>query len=108
MITVMALLKSRTGMSRDEFIDYYENHHVPLVLSRAPAPSYYTRNYLPVVADRRDQADFDVVTHMKFADHDTHHDWLVLVLAQDSGVAADEARFLDRTRTRSWIVEEHQ
>lgn len=30
----------------------------------------------------------------------------VLVLAEDSGVAEDEARFLDRSRTRSWTVEE--
>jgi hypothetical protein len=27
--------------------------------------------------------------------------------AEGSGVAEDEARFLDRSRTRSWIVEEY-
>ena len=108
MITVMALLTARDGVSREELVDHYENHHVPLVLSRAPAPAYYARNYLPVAAERRYDAGFDVLTHMRFADQDTYRLWAELVLAADSGVAEDEARFLDRTRTRSWTVEEHR
>lgn len=38
MITSIALLKARAGLSRAELVDYYENHHVPLILSLAPAP----------------------------------------------------------------------
>jgi len=106
-ITSIALLKARAGLSRKEFIDYYENHHVPLILSVAPAPDYYARNYLPETDQRGFPADFDVMTHMKFADEAARRAWLALVLAEDSGVAEDEARFLDRARTRSWIVEEH-
>ncbi|MEV5721966.1 EthD domain-containing protein [Amycolatopsis mediterranei] len=41
MITTIALLKARDGLSRDEFIDYYEKHHVPLILSIAPSPDHY-------------------------------------------------------------------
>ncbi|MFC3453547.1 EthD domain-containing protein [Amycolatopsis speibonae] len=107
MITTIALLKARGGLSRDEFVDYYENHHVPLVLGLAPSPALYTRNYLPEPGSRRFPADFDVITHLKFADEATRDAWLALVLAEDSGVAEDEARFLDRSRTRSWTVEEH-
>jgi hypothetical protein len=36
---------------------------VPLILGLAPPPSYYARSYLPEAAD----AEFDVVTHLKFA-----------------------------------------
>jgi hypothetical protein len=107
-ITSIALLKARTGLSRAELIDYYENHHVPLILSTAPAPDYYARNYLPETDERGFPADFDVLTHMKFADEATRRAWLAAVLAEDSGVAEDEARFLDRSRTRSWIVEEYR
>lgn len=107
MITSIALLKAREGLSRDELIDYYENHHVPLILSLAPAPGRYRREYLPAAAERAFPADFDVVTRMEFADEATRRAWLAAVLAEDSGVAEDEARFLDRARTRSWIVEEH-
>ncbi|MGZ3145943.1 EthD domain-containing protein [Lentzea chajnantorensis] len=99
----MALLKAHRGFTRAEFVDYYEHHHVPLVLSVAPPPDYYARNYLPESAD----VEFDVLTHMRFADEPTRQRWLALVLAEGSGVAADEALFLDRSRTRSWVVEEH-
>nr|WP_225016738.1 EthD domain-containing protein [Streptomyces sp. 8L]MCA1221020.1 EthD domain-containing protein [Streptomyces sp. 8L] len=107
MITTIALLKAKDGLTRDEFIRYYENHHVPLILSLAPAPAYYVRNYLPVVGDRAFPADFDVMTQLGFADEAVRQQWLDLVLAPASGVAEDEARFLDRTQTRSWIVEEY-
>ena len=107
MITSIALLKARAGLTRAELVDYYENHHVPLILSLAPAPDYYARNYLPETDERGFPADFDVLTHMKFSDEAARSAWLSAVLAAGSGVAEDEARFLDRTRTRSWIVEEH-
>ncbi|MEV6235203.1 EthD domain-containing protein [Lentzea sp. NPDC051838] len=100
MITTMAFLKARAGLSRSEFVDHYENHHVPLILSLAPAPAYYARNYLP------EGAEFDVVTHMKFSDEATRQAWLALVLAEGSGVVEDEERFLDRSRTRAWMVDE--
>ncbi|MEU3642288.1 EthD domain-containing protein [Lentzea sp. NPDC034063] len=106
MTTIMALLKARAGMSRDEFVDYYENHHVPLVLSLAPAPVRYARNYLPEAGERGLPAEFDVVTLLSFADEATYHAWLAAVLAEDSGIAQDEERFLDRSRTRAWTVDE--
>lgn len=106
MITSIALLKARDGLNREDFIDYYENHHVPLILSLAPAPAYYVRNYLPEAGERAFEADFDVMTHMKFESPADRQRWLALVLAEGSGVAEDEARFLDRSRTRAWVVEE--
>ncbi|MGW6447286.1 EthD domain-containing protein [Lentzea sp. NPDC055074] len=106
MITTMAFLKARAGMSRDEFVDYYENHHVPLILGIPSGPLHYVRNYLPPHDEQGFPAEFDVVTHMKFADAATRRTWLSLVLAPGSGVAEDEERFLDRSRTRSWIVDE--
>jgi hypothetical protein len=107
MITSIALLKARAGLSRAELVDYYENHHVPLILSLAPTPDHYVRDYLPATDDRGFPADFDVVTRMKFTDEAARRAWLSLVLAEGSGVAEDEARFLDRSATRSWVVEEH-
>lgn len=44
---------------------------------------------------------------MKFADGAARRAWPARMLAEDPGVAEDNARFLDRSRTRSWIVEEH-
>jgi hypothetical protein len=38
--------RDRGDISVEEFRDYYENHHVPLVLGFAPMPRVYKRNYL--------------------------------------------------------------
>lgn len=72
----------------------------------APPPACYARNQLPETDDRGFPADFDVMAHMKFADEVTRRASLA-VLADDFGVTEDEARFLDRARTRGWTVEEH-
>jgi hypothetical protein len=46
MLKVMAFLVKKQGLDTGELIDYYERHHVPLILSLAPAPTTYRRNYL--------------------------------------------------------------
>ena len=59
MITTIALLTARPGMPCEECVDYYENRHVPLILSLAPPPLVYSRTYLPAPEDRRFPADFE-------------------------------------------------
>lgn len=112
MLKILSYLVKRDGMPAEEFVDYYENHHVPLILSLAPPPVVYKRHYL----QRGDalnlgeaNIDFDVVTEQVFADRDAFQSWLGAVTAGDAGerVAADEARFLDRTRTRSCVVSDY-
>ncbi|MFC8732080.1 EthD domain-containing protein [Luteimicrobium sp. NPDC057192] len=103
----VALLTARDGLDRRDFVDYYENHHAPFILSFPLRPLRYSRRYLPDRSERRFSADFDVVTQMAFADEQSYRAWLGVVLAEGSGVAEDEARFLDRSRTRSWSVEVH-
>ena len=47
MLKVLAFLTKRKGLETRELIDYYENHHVPFVLSLVSAnPLVYKRNYL--------------------------------------------------------------
>jgi hypothetical protein len=106
---ILAYLVKRDGMDADEFIDYYENHHVPLIVSLAPPPPVYKRHYL-----QRGNAmnvgeagiDFDVVVEQAFTDRTAFESWIGAVTAGDAGerVAADEARFLDRSRTRVCVV----
>jgi hypothetical protein len=112
MLKILSYLVKRDGMPAEEFVDYYENHHVPLILSLAPPPAVYKRHYL----QRGDELnlgeaniDFDVVTEQVFADRDAFQSWIGAVTAGDAGerVAADEARFLDRTRTRSCVVSDY-
>ena len=46
MFKVFGFLTKREGMHMQDFIDYYENNHVPLIRSRAPIPRIYKRRYL--------------------------------------------------------------
>jgi hypothetical protein len=48
-----------------------------------------------------------IVTELVFHDRHAYENWVATMYAANSGVAADEATFLDRSRTRSYIVEEH-
>lgn len=110
MLKILSYLVKRDGMPTEEFIDYYENHHVPLILSLAPPPEVYKRHYL-----RRGGAvdigeiDFDVVTEQGFADQEDFERWIQAVGTGAAGeqVATDEARFLDRSRTRSCVVSDY-
>jgi hypothetical protein len=111
-LKILSYLVKREGMPTEEFIDYYENHHVPLILSLAPPPAVYKRHYLrrgDTVNIREAAIDFDVVTEQEFADRSAFQSWIDAVTEGDRGerVAADEARFLERSRTRSCVVSDY-
>ena len=110
MFKLFGFVSKREDMTFGDFIDYYENHHVPLILSTAPAPTVYKRHY--VDRDGMDSAasaiDCDAIVEQEFADRATFTAWLAAVTTGPAGerVAADEARFLDRSRTRACVVSE--
>jgi hypothetical protein len=72
MLKVFAYLTKREGLETQELIDYYENDHVPLVLSLVSAPPLvYKRNYLvrgDEINREDDTIDFDVITELVFPD----------------------------------------
>jgi hypothetical protein len=111
-LKVMAFLTKREDLETRAFIDYYENHHVPLIRDLAPTPIGYRRSYL-IRGDELnagdDSIDFDVVTELVFPDRDAFLAWGAQLSRADGGerVAEDERRFLDRSRTRAYVVEEH-
>ncbi len=107
MFKVFAYLTRRQGTTREEFIDYYENHHVPLVLSLASMPRVYKRNYV-VRGDAEGQGspatDFDVITEIVWDGRTGFEEWRAL--ADVPAIAEDEAKFLDRSKTRAHVIEE--
>jgi uncharacterized protein (TIGR02118 family) len=108
MLKVFAFLTKRDDIETEAFIEYYENNHVPLVLSLAPTPTVYKRNYL-VRGDelnREDERlDFDVVTELVFPDRDAFAGWIEKLSVE--AIGTDEQRFLDRSRTKAYMIEEH-
>ena len=112
MFKVFAFLTKREGIETQAFIDYYENKHVPLICSLAPTPIVYKRRYVvrsEELTKEGSTADFDVVTELGFPDRAAFLAWMARLSGPGAGeqVAADEAKFLDRSRTRAYVVEEH-
>lgn len=111
MYKVVSFLKMREGLSADEFRDYYENHHVPLILSLAPAPLVYRRRYLQhekEVTRSGNGINYDVTTELGFADESAFQEWMTTLFASGTAekVITDESMFLDRTKTCAYVVDE--
>jgi len=112
MFTVLSYLVRRNDMTVEDFVDYYERHHVPLITSLGPTPIVYERHYVGRGdAANVDEAtiDFDMVTEIAFTDRAEFESWSEAVGTGDAGerVAADEARFRDRSGTRAYVVDDH-
>lgn len=107
MFKVMAFLVKRPDITRDDLIEHYEKHHVPLILSLAAPPAVYQRNYVVHDDAVTPGSQPDIITELAFRDQAAYKSWIAAMYAPDSGVAADEATFLDRGRTMSITVEEH-
>jgi hypothetical protein len=51
-----------------------------------------------------DSIDFDVVTELVFPDRETFVAWIEKLSVE--AIGTDEQRFLDRSRTRAYVIEE--
>jgi len=112
MFTVFGFLAKRDEISMQEFIDYYENKHIPLILTLAPSPLVYKRRYLKrneELTGGGNMVDYDVMTELGFADEESFAAWMGKILEPGIAeqVAEDEARFLERSRTRAYVVREY-
>ena len=111
MLKVLGFLAKREGIEMQAFIDYYENKHVPLICSLAPDPIVYKRRYLvrgEELTNEGGAVDFDVITELGFPDRAPFLAWMARLSGPGIGeqVAADEAKFLARSPTRAYVVDE--
>jgi uncharacterized protein (TIGR02118 family) len=112
----LVFLKKKDGISRDEFIDYYENTHVPLIRELLPSISEYRRNYLnldatPSAHGRTNSSahpGFDVVTEIWFTDEEAFEAFVADIGRPEMAarIAEDELNFLDRSANRTIGVDE--
>jgi hypothetical protein len=107
---VFAFLTKKDGLRTQEFIDYYESKHVPLICSLAPVPTVYKRRYLvgEKLTAEGGEVDFDVMTELVFADRGAFDAWMAELAKPGVGarIVEDEEKFLNRARTRAYVIEE--
>lgn len=107
MIKVFAYMSKRADITSAQFREHYENTHVPLVLTFAPLPRVYKRNYLDAGDPNSLESPaigFDVVSEWVWDDEASFAAWAAL--AEVPEIIADEQRFLDRSRTRAYLIQE--
>lgn len=114
MFKTVALLKARQGLSREDFIEHYENRHVPLIRQCLPQICDYRRNFIQqegaIISVGASAPDFDVITEMWYPDRAAFDEAMAMFPRPEvyERIAQDEERFLDRSKTRLFIVEERQ
>jgi uncharacterized protein (TIGR02118 family) len=109
MFKILAFLTKRADLDDAQFVEYYENRHIPFMMGLAPGPTLYKRRYLKRGTEMEvgnGSVDFDVVTEVGFPDREAFEAWLAEVFKPGNAerVAQDEANFLDRARSRSYVV----
>ena len=120
MIKILLLLRKKAGTTREQFIDYYENHHVPLIMKlTGEYMAEYKRNFIcwddPLSAmsaayyvDPDGQPSFDVATEIWCRNRETM--MAMFAKAQEPEIARiiaeDEENCFDRPASRMMIVEE--
>ncbi|KAL5393446.1 hypothetical protein DPSP01_000267 [Paraphaeosphaeria sporulosa] len=117
---IIAFLAKIPSITLDEFRDYYENKHIPLIkrhLSAAvvPLPLVYTRRFIdsktPIVSASGVNVGFDCVTELQFSSkEDFEKFWVAPLMAGEGSkeVGEDEAKFIDREKTTAYQFEMHQ
>lgn len=116
MVKLVALLKAKEGLSQEEFENYYEKYHVPLVLKHLPQIAHYRRNYVVPDTLLRTQhmssdappPEFNVITEAWFEDMEDYY--AMAATTSDPAIAKiiadDEENFLDRGAMTMFLVNE--
>ncbi|MET0370023.1 MAG: EthD domain-containing protein [Sphingobium sp.] len=106
MVKVMGAFCKRADLTPQQFRDYYEKHHVPLIRSLLPGMTSYKRNY--VQAGGWPAPPFDVITEIVYESpealarsREIMTDPEVVKRIQD-----DEHKFIDRRSAITYIVDE--
>ena len=107
-VTVITMLKRRPGMSREDFVAYYESNHARIgekVLK--DYATRYVRRYIEPLDGIERPDDYDVVMEIDFPDQarrDAFFQWVGDDQAIMDMIAEDEEKLFDRDRIRTFTV----
>lgn len=113
MFKYIASLKAKQGLSREQFIEYYKRCHAPLIRQLLPQVIDTRRNYIDLegafIYDGASEPDFDLMTELWCKDRAAYDEMIAITTRTDVAkrIADDEMCFLDRSKTRMFIVAEH-
>jgi uncharacterized protein (TIGR02118 family) len=114
MFKCITMIRKKPGMSRQEFIDYYETQHAPLVRRLVPGIQIYRRNYV-IAEDSIFSADkagpgFDAMTEGLFNTRQEAEDFVARISNPEIArqIREDEVNFVADGSSNTYVVEVHQ
>lgn len=123
MFKIMITMKRRAGMTMEQFIDYYHNHHLPNVFAilppSEPGARVHRRNFinrddpfLAVIGDGRADANppFDAITEIEFDEQADAEKAMRLFFDEQyiNRIKQDERNFVDMPSVKFYVVETHE
>ena len=112
MVKLIGLLKKKADITRAQFIDYYENRHVPLISGLVPMGQDYRRSYTDKMRvngqESEDAFEYDVVSELWFERAEDYDAFAAAMRDPEivKQVVADEKNFLDRSASRILMTTE--
>lgn len=111
MIKTVALIRRKPGISKEEFVRYYEHEHAPLVLKTMPQIRRYVRNHTVLVDEGSPETTpaYDCVTEIYFDDMESSlaaHE--VMTSSAGDVIREDETNFLDQASMVHFLVDVYE
>ena len=107
MFKVVMLIKKRPELTREAFMDYYTNHHVPFIHELLPKGAAVHRRNFVLEPNPPGPDDYDVISEVFYEDRATAEEAMrafadpeIQRLAQE-----DEDKFILRGSIRRYVVE---
>jgi uncharacterized protein (TIGR02118 family) len=109
MIKVVALIRRNPNLSPQEFRDYWQNVHVPLVKRCLPGLTKYTGSFpanVPGIVAPGMDADVDLIVELGFPDRETMNANMNGPQFLSEERARSSATLMDLHNTRAVVMEE--
>ncbi|MBB6122300.1 EthD domain-containing protein [Sphingobium subterraneum] len=111
---VVALIKRKPGVSREQFRHHYETYHAPMAQRMVGHLLVkYVRNYPYNLVEYQPEDNFlddgyDAITEFYFKDENGPSEMArIFSLPENNAeILVDEEKFQDRTKTRLFVVDE--
>jgi hypothetical protein len=120
MLKLMITMKKKKGTTREEFMSYYEDKHLPFLISIMPKTGTtrtHIRNFVnledPFLASIGDgravtaDPDFDAITEVIFEDREGAASYFAMIFEPEmiAKIKEDEGKFVDLESVRFYAVD---
>lgn len=107
-VKAFAFLTAKPGMSRADYVDYYETWHTKLTLRLMTGVLDYRRNHVMEGEHFGEAPGFSTVTEFWFKDRESFDATMGMLADPETArlLAEDEAKVFDGTKTQMFLVEE--